>query len=108
MNNPDKRSGSLRRIDDLGRVVIPSDTRRRMGLESGTMLEEVVTPDGILLKPVYTHESLDGLFDVILSTLQDNSRFYDPDDYEVMVAALKDVKRKIRQKDTRVAAKEVK
>ena len=34
-----KAAGVIRRIDDLGRVVVPRDMRKSMGLQEGTPLE---------------------------------------------------------------------
>ena len=40
-----------RRIDDLGRIVIPREMRDEGGIESGDALELIPHEDGILLKP---------------------------------------------------------
>jgi len=41
-----KRTGIVRRIDDLGRVVIPKEIRRTMHIKEGDPLEIMVTDDG--------------------------------------------------------------
>lgn len=41
-----KATGIVRRIDDLGRVVIPKEIRRKMGATEGAPLEIFVTDDG--------------------------------------------------------------
>lgn len=43
--------GIVRRIDDLGRIVIPREIRRDMGIEEGDPLEMVKTDQGILVRP---------------------------------------------------------
>lgn len=45
-----KATGIVRRIDDLGRVVIPKELRRTMKLEDGDPLEIYVTGEEIVLK----------------------------------------------------------
>ena len=47
-----KATGIIRRIDDLGRVVIPKEIRRSAGLREGDPLEFFVSEDGdIVLSP---------------------------------------------------------
>ena len=40
-----KATGIIRRIDDLGRVVIPREIRRSMGIHDGDALEIFVDPN---------------------------------------------------------------
>ena len=42
----------LRRVDDLGRIVLPMEIRTAYGIEDGDALDVIATPDGILLRPV--------------------------------------------------------
>ncbi|MBQ2798276.1 MAG: AbrB/MazE/SpoVT family DNA-binding domain-containing protein, partial [Ruminiclostridium sp.] len=41
-----KATGIVRRIDDLGRVVIPKEIRRTMRIREGTPLEIYTSVDG--------------------------------------------------------------
>lgn len=41
-----KATGIVRRIDDLGRVVIPKELRRRMGIHENDPLEFFMSEDG--------------------------------------------------------------
>lgn len=52
-----KATGIIRRIDDLGRVVIPKEIRRSMGLREGDPMEFYVSEDGELVLVPY-HVSL--------------------------------------------------
>lgn len=45
-----KSTGIVRRIDDLGRVVIPKELRRVHGIEEGDPLEFFVDGDKIILR----------------------------------------------------------
>ena len=45
-----KATGIVRRIDDLGRVVIPKEIRRSMRIHEGDALEIYTTQDAICLK----------------------------------------------------------
>ena len=42
----DKNTGPVRRLDDLGRIVLPVDMRRQMGLEPGASVRLNITLDG--------------------------------------------------------------
>jgi len=44
--------GVVRKVDDLGRIVIPIETRRQLGIEHYTPLEILATDEGILLRHV--------------------------------------------------------
>ena len=46
-----KATGIIRRVDDLGRVVIPKEIRRTMGIEEGDPLEIFVDEGSITFKP---------------------------------------------------------
>ena len=45
-----KATGIVRRIDDLGRVVIPKEIRRNLGIREGDPLELFVADGGVLFK----------------------------------------------------------
>lgn len=45
-----KSIGFVRRIDDLGRVVVPKEIRRTLGIEEGNPLEFFIDGDQIILK----------------------------------------------------------
>lgn len=45
-----KSTGIVRRIDDLGRFVIPKELRDTIGIEIGTSLEVFVDGDTIILR----------------------------------------------------------
>lgn len=50
------KSGIIRRMDDLGRIVIPKEIRRVLKLKDFEPLEICVTKDGILLKKYEVEE----------------------------------------------------
>lgn len=55
-----KATGIIRRTDDLGRVVIPREIRRSLGIVEGAPLEIFVDPDtnSIILTPYYSNVSV--------------------------------------------------
>lgn len=46
-----KATGIVRHIDDLGRIVVPREIRKRYGIEEGNAIEFFMEDDAIVLKP---------------------------------------------------------
>ena len=54
-----KSTGVVRRVDDLGRIVIPKEIRNLFGLDSA--VEIIVTDEGVLLRnPKYALTEIKG------------------------------------------------
>lgn len=60
-----KATGIVRRIDDLGRIVIPKEIRRSMRIQEGDALEIFTSEEGITFRKYRTEHSseLEGLAD---------------------------------------------
>lgn len=67
-----KVTGMVRNIDDLGRVVIPKEIRRTMGIPSGTPLEIYISEEGIVLKKKYQKSELHDLLEKISEAVEDS------------------------------------
>lgn len=67
-----KLTGMVRKIDDLGRVVIPKEIRRTMGISSGTPLEIYISDEGIVLKKKYQKAELYDLLESISEAVEDS------------------------------------
>lgn len=65
-----KKTGIIRRLDDLGRIVIPKEIRRELCLEDGAPLEITVENSNIVLIPYETKEVREG--QAILNKLTNN------------------------------------
>ena len=68
-----KATGIVRRIDDLGRVVIPKEIRRTMRVREGDPLEIFLNEDGEVVFRKYNPTYRDDL----MTTLQDAADYYD-------------------------------
>lgn len=65
-----KATGIVRRIDDLGRVVIPREIRRTLGIQDGAALELFTHEGGICFKPYRDDEKrLAEYFETIATTM---------------------------------------
>ena len=57
-----KETGIVRRVDDLGRVVIPKEIRRNLGIREGDPLEVFLHEDCICLRK-YSTDKLEKVYD---------------------------------------------
>ena len=67
-----KATGIVRRVDDLGRVVIPKEIRRTCNIREGDPLEIFLQDGAVVFKkyiPPYRDE--------LIATLQDAADYYD-------------------------------
>lgn len=64
-----KSTGIVRRIDDLGRVVIPKEIRKTMRLNEGTLIEFLTDSDHLILQKYSVLESIGSVALGILGTL---------------------------------------
>ena len=77
-----KATGIVRRVDDLGRVVIPKEIRRTCNIREGDPLEIFIDEDGgvVFRKYIPTYR------DDLIATLQDAADYYDNSEYDQATA----------------------
>lgn len=95
-----KTTGIIRRIDDLGRIVIPKEIRKTMRIKNGESLEIYIDEDNILLKKYSPIESLEVIatryVDTFNRVLRHNIIVTDKDK---IIAIAGNLKRKYEGKD---------
>lgn len=67
-----KATGIIRRIDDLGRVVIPKEIRHTMNIREGEPLEIFLEDGGVVFK-----KYLPNCRDDLVSALRNAAKYYD-------------------------------
>jgi AbrB family transcriptional regulator (stage V sporulation protein T) len=65
-----KSTGVIRRIDELGRIVIPKEIRRNLGIRDGENLEIFIEEDKIILQKQMVLESLGNLSSKLISIVE--------------------------------------
>lgn len=65
-----KATGIVRRIDDLGRVVIPKEIRRSMKIKEGDALEIYTDREGCVIFKKYQNDELAPFGESIVATLR--------------------------------------
>ena len=68
-----KNVGIIRRIDDLGRVVIPKEIRRTLGIREGDPLEIYIQNDMVCYKKFNAEGELGGLLDKVYLLLEEKN-----------------------------------
>ena len=93
-----KATGIIRRTDDLGRVVIPKEIRRSLGIVEGTPLEIFIDPNtnSVIFTPYYSDVS------VKIRALAENlnSMGRTPEEWEIS-EELKNIAKKLEEIENR-------
>lgn len=82
-----KATGIVRRIDDLGRVVIPKEIRRTMHITEGDPLEIFVNKDGVIFKKYYPEAMYEDNIAEIINTMQEDYDLNCPEVIELLEKA---------------------
>lgn len=82
-----KETGIIRRVDDLGRIVIPKEIRRTQCIREGDALEIYVDDEGITFKKYLPGASAHPYFDAIRNVIRNEMNVSS----EVRVALLQQV-----------------
>ena len=71
-----KATGIVRRIDDLGRVVIPKEIRQRFRIREGDPLEIFTSDEGITFRPYDNHIEKEQFATEWLRKQKENLKYY--------------------------------
>lgn len=66
-----KATGIIRRVDDLGRIVIPKEIRRKVGIEEGTPMEMFASAEGVILKKYYHANELADMAENLMEAVEE-------------------------------------
>lgn len=64
-------TGIIRRVDDLGRIVLPKEVRRKVGISEDTPMEIFTSDEGIVLKKYYPENELEGMTKNLMKAVED-------------------------------------
>ena len=67
-----RATGIIRRVDDLGRIVIPKEVRRQMRISTGDALEIYTDRDGCVIFKKYVNDELAPFGESIVKALRKN------------------------------------
>lgn len=86
--------GIIRRIDDLGRVVIPREIRKSLLLKEGDPLEIFVSDDEIIFVPYRADKKLENEISRIIEEYGENE--LDNKEYQKAISELKRIVRELK------------
>ncbi len=66
-----KSTGITRRIDDLGRIVIPKEIRKNLKIKENETLEIYIENENIILKKFSSFNDMDKIFERFIKVLED-------------------------------------
>lgn len=66
-----KSTGITRRIDDLGRIVIPKEIRKNLKIKENEILEIFIENENIILKKYSSFDDMEKIFDRFIEVLED-------------------------------------
>ena len=88
-----KTTGVIRRIDDLGRIVIPKEIRKTLRIKDGESLEIYLDSDNIVLKKFSRLEGLSNFYknyvDSVQSSIGENIMITDNEKIVAVAGTLK-------------------
>lgn len=96
-----KQTGVTRKIDELGRIVIPKEIRKNLGIRDGESLEIYTSDDSIILKKYYEVKKLEDVCDKLCEMIKN---IYDvniliTDREKVVSSSISNYKYKLLDKD---------
>jgi len=92
------KTGIIRRIDDLGRIVIPRDVRRRLGLIEGAALEICIDQGKVFLQKYDPTEDVNGHISSLKDVLNDAKGYTLPNDcVESLLTMLQDFEQTLQE-----------
>ena len=87
-----KATGIVRKVDDLGRLVIPMETRKTLGIKVGEPMEFFVKGDAIILKKYDSAESVEQLLERMEAELRLKDDLISPEKLRGLIAKAQEMR----------------
>lgn len=88
-----RATGIVRRIDDLGRVVIPKEIRRSLGISEGDAVEIYTSPEGGVLFIPYRPNTIDEFSAIKKTILQEAEEYHSTEENAVLNFAFETIEK---------------
>lgn len=87
-----KATGMTRSVDSLGRIVLPKEIRRTLGINHGDPVEFFVDGDSIILRKYNTVGDLEQLIDNVEKTISAKDAIASPAMIDALLAKTKEMR----------------
>lgn len=87
-----KATGIVRRVDDLGRLVIPKEIRTMMVIEDGAPMECFVEDDRIIFRKYDVQDDLEQVLDGFENAVGMKSVFLSPEQRGALIAKVNEMR----------------
>lgn len=97
-----KPTGMVRRIDELGRVVIPKELRRKLRMKEGDSVEVFLSNDGAVCFKKYWYEDADldtTFIEEYLATQSDKLTTVERVDLMASIKRMKEIRNRLMNED---------
>jgi transcriptional pleiotropic regulator of transition state genes len=85
-----KSTGIVRRVDDLGRVMIPKEIRRTLKIKEGNLLEIFVEGECVIYKK-YTDTAVEDYLAILKETVMDDFEIQNREKILSLIEQLEDI-----------------
>lgn len=92
-----KATGMVRRVDTLGRIVIPKEIRRTLALSDGTPMELFVEGNQIILKNYKPEDNLLETIKVLEKQLEQEAEIMEPEKAKALRSHIKQIRAELRK-----------
>lgn len=75
-------TGIVRRVDDLGRIVLPKELRRMLRIKEGTPMQILLSGDDVILKKYYPENVLLNLTKNLMEAAEETYNNLEPEKIE--------------------------
>lgn len=94
-----KATGIVRRVDELGRIVVPKEIRTNLGIDIGGPVEFYVDGDSVVVKKYDAVGSVEQLLDNMERSIQMKSDLLTPAQCGAIIGKMKEMKEIIKSKN---------
>lgn len=91
-----KETGISRSIDELGRIVVPRDIRRQLGIVEGDAFDVCVGPDGVYFRKMDENRNIKHAVDALAEAVNDKN-YDDPSCYARLAPIVRELQQAMRE-----------
>ena len=91
-----KNRGIVRRVDDLGRIVIPKEMRRELGVADGDPMEMLLIDDGVFIRPYPRAGEISSYLRNLKAAVRDDS-YLEADEHDALLEKIKEFENMLRE-----------